>query len=892
MCRTFEVQPQKAWLSAWLFAIGWSGVAALSAAAVAATPPGLQRSVVPTNALKLHVPSPDWRDQVIYFAVTDRFDDADPSNNNQGAGEFNPASNARYSGGDLKGLTRRLDYIQGLGATALWITPPVANQWWDASIQYSGYHGYWAENFRKVDAHLGQLSDYQALSDRLHRAGMYLVQDIVLNHTGNYFQYAGPWDAKQVARNFQRNPVSSGARAPSQWPFSLNDARNPAQRKAGIYHWTPNVTDFTDPEQESNFQMSGLDDLNTENPVVRKALRDSYGYWIKAVGVDAFRLDTAFYVPPAAVSDFLYARDRAAPGIARVAASTGRSNFLVFGEGFGIDKPYEETQARKIETYVNGKGDRGPRGMQGMLNFPLYGTAGDVLARGRPTAELGYRIRSLMQVHSNPHLMPSFVDNHDVDRFLAGADTVALQQNLALIMTLPGVPVIYYGTEQGFTEQRASMFRGGYGSGGQDHFNTQAPLYQYIKRLTQLRHDHRVLSRGVPTVLRDNPVGPGALAYRMDDGRQQALVVFNTAPHPVLLDNLATGLPGNSVLSGVFGLDGVLPDAAVEADSRMTLTLPARSVGVWMASAARKPTPIRPAPLVLDPLPATAVTGSLSVQGQALAGQPLQIVVDGDLQGATAVLAQADGRWQASVATDNMVDPALEHRVVVWAPDMGVASGAQVFKVNRPWQVVADVEDPAGDDTGPSGTYSYPQDVGWTAHRQLDLRRVRVLTSGGSLRLDLTMNTVTTLWNPANGFDHVAFTVFLELPGRSGGVSVMPLQNADLPVGMQWHYRLRAHGWSNALFSSAGAGAKSEGTPVGPAADIRVDRAARTVSFVLKSAALGGLVSLSGAKIYVTTWDYDGGYRALGLDSNSGRFGGGPPTDPLVMDASAVITIP
>src|SRR4051812_7707120 len=70
---------------------------------------------------KLHVPSPDWRDQIIYFAMTDRFDDGDPSNNDQGAGEFNPQSNASYSGGDLKGLARRVDYIKGLGATAVWL---------------------------------------------------------------------------------------------------------------------------------------------------------------------------------------------------------------------------------------------------------------------------------------------------------------------------------------------------------------------------------------------------------------------------------------------------------------------------------------------------------------------------------------------------------------------------------------------------------------------------------------------------------------------------------------------------------------------------------------------------------------------------------------------------
>lgn len=846
-----------------------------------------------SDGLKLHVPSPDWRDQVIYFALTDRFDDGDPSNNDQGAHEYDPASNASYSGGDLKGMTRRLDYIQGLGATALWITPPVSNQWWDASIHYSGYHGYWAENFRKVDAHVGRLADYKALSDRLHRAGMYLVQDIVLNHTGNFFQYSGPWDRHQPARNFQRNPAGSGPASPSQWPFSMNDARNPVHRKAGIYHWTPNISDFTAPEQERNFQMSGLDDLNTENPRVRRALRDSYGYWIKEVGVDAFRLDTAFYVPPATVSDFIHSADRAAPGMARVAARTGRDQFLIFGEGFGIDKPYEESQARKIETYVRDAVDGAPRGMQGMLNFPLYGTAGDVLARGRPTAELGYRIRSLMRVHANPHLMPSFVDNHDVDRFLAGADTVALQQNLALIMTLPGVPVIYYGTEQGFTEQRASMFKGGYGSEGEDHFDVQAPLYQYIQRLTQLRRNHSVLSRGVPTVLRDSAVGPGALAYRMDDGVQQALVVFNTATGPVLLDNLDTGLPSGSFLKAAFARDGNLTDVAVGDQGRITLTLPPRSAAVWMAASERSPVrESATAPMTLDSLGSATVTTDLVVSGQAAAGQSLQVVVDGDLRAAQSAVAAASGRWQATVSTEDMVDPHVEHRVVAWAADMQRVSDAQSFRVDRPWQMAADVQDPVGDDVGPSGTYLYPSDPGWTRHRQLDLHRVQVMTSGASLRLDVTMNAITTLWNPANGFDHVALTVFIELPARPGGVSVMPLQNASLPQGMQWHYRLRSHGWSNALFASAGADARHEGTPVGPAADIQVDKAAKRLSFVLKSAALGHPATLSGAKIYVTTWDYDGGFRALGPDVNSGRFGGGIPGDPLIMDAIAVITIP
>ena len=97
--------------------------------------------------LKLHVPSPDWRDQVLYFVLTDRFADGETANNDQGAGEYKAGDRTRYQGGDLRGLTQRLGYIRGLGATGLWITPPVPNQWLDPAGHYCGDHGYWAEHF-------------------------------------------------------------------------------------------------------------------------------------------------------------------------------------------------------------------------------------------------------------------------------------------------------------------------------------------------------------------------------------------------------------------------------------------------------------------------------------------------------------------------------------------------------------------------------------------------------------------------------------------------------------------------------------------------------------------------------------------------------------------------
>lgn len=855
-------------------------------AAMAAPPP------------KLHVPSPDWRDQVVYFVVTDRFDDGDASNNDQGAGEYRPGSQAHYQGGDFAGLRRRLDYIRGLGATALWITPPVRNRWWDAPAAFSGYHGYWTSHFKEVDPHLGTLDDYRALSSELHQAGMYLVQDVVVNHMGNFFHYGPDWTASDPARGWQ--PVDGVPMRPSQPPFDRNDPRDAAQRRDGIYHWTPDVRDHRRRAEELTFQMSGLDDLNTENPVVRRALRDSFGHWIREVGVDALRIDTALYVPEAFFDDFLQSADPRAPGLARVARQTGRRHLLTFGEGFAIDAPYSDVQARRLERYAT-RPDGRPR-LSSMINFPLYGSLRDVFARGAPPAELAHRIGSMMRVHRDPHTMPSFVDNHDVDRFLAGGSPAALKQALLAIFALPGIPVVYYGTEQGFTEPRASMFAAGAGSGGRDRFDTTSDGYRYIAALAEMRRTHRLFSRGRPEIIEAQAAGPGVIAWRMRWGREAALVVMNTADTPALLAGLPTGAAAGSRLEPLLALDGAAEAVQVDRAGRLTRALPARGGWVWRlptaaaSTSASSPVAATVAGPRIERLRAAADGLHATVAGRAPPGRRLQLVVDGRLDLARETVADEQGRWQLrlgpreldsrGVAPDG---PGVRLQLHAWLPDEAVASPPRTLALQRPWTVAADVTDPAGDDHGRDGRTLYPTDRGWGANRQLDLRRVQVWRAGGALRITLTMAGLTQGWNPPHGFDRVVFTMFFAAPGRDDGASVMPGQDGELPGGQRWHWRLRAHGWSNAWFGHEGADAVVEGRSLSPGAALSADLARRTVTFSLPATAFGPDGAPPGLRLWINTWDYDGGYRARAGEAGPYTFGGGP--GPKVMDEAGPIVV-
>ncbi len=842
--------------------------------------------------LLLHVESPDWRDQVIYFIMIDRFDDAVASNNDQGEDEYDPTSNAHYSGGDLPGITRRLDYIQDLGATAIWITPPVANQWWDDKVNFGGYHGYWARNYKEVDEHYGTLDDYKRLSDALHRRGMYLIQDIVPNHTGNFFTWidpadpdaVNPYDPENPKKNFTINQQSRPVLAPTQMPFELNDLLNAEHEAADIYHWTPEIQDFQDPVQEKTWAISDLDDLNTSNPVVRDALRDSFGYWIREVGVDGFRIDTAKFVEHEFWNDFIHSTDPAFPGVNAVAAATGRSDFLTFGEVFETSEPFDDRGERIATSYL---GTEDAPEIGAVLGFPLYQEIAQIFAEGRPTRQMTYRLGKFMDrsLFRDPYITPNFIDNHDVRRFLSIASEDATKQALALLMTVPGIPIIYQGTGQGFTDTRRAMFGGGYLSDA-DMFDTNSVLFKYVRDLIAMRRANPALSRGQLEIIYDSATGPGPFAFRRKLGEEELLVVFNSADNPVVIPALPSGFAPGAQLEhlSTVGFSGRLE---VGAGGDIFVELPPRAV-VVVRDTGEVGTPPQPGAVfqVTSDLEGSTATTAVAVEGTVEPAETarVRLILNDNVDRAFPVVVDDDGSWTSTIDTINFPFGPSPQSIIVYSPVARAGTDRVNFTTNIPFEgITIDIDDPAGDDRGPDGVYTYP---GAFSERNMDIASLKVEAAKKTLILTVSMvEPLSTIWSPPNKFDHVSFTTYFDLPD-SEGVTFLPLVNGSTPDGFAWDLTHFAYGWDNAMYSSEGATEDEQGASISAAPLLDVDPVTHSVKFTFNADALG-VGTWDDVRIWVTTWDFDGigsEYRKLTPEGGLWECGGGDPSDQKVMD--------
>ena len=796
----------------------------------------------------LHVPSPDWRDQIVYFVMIDRFDDGDKNNNDQGYELYNPLNIDFYSGGDIQGITRRIDYIKNLGATAVWLTPPVANLWYSPHTKSTGYHGYWARDFKSVDERFGTLDSYKLLSENLHENGMYLIQDIVANHVGNYFYYDGEYNPENTSENFKIVEGNLPGLAPTQFPFNKIDRNNQEHYESSIYHWTPEINDFYDPVQEFTYQLSELSDLNTSNPVVRKTLKQSLGYWIEEVGVDAFRLDTAKYLDPEFLGDLLHSEK----GLLATAASTGRNHFPVFGELFETSLPYSDTAEKK---FLKFQGTDDKPILNGLIGFPLYKSIEEVFRSGQPTRQISYRLKKQMELYRNPYMVLNFLDNHDVKRFHIKGNTQAFQQALAFIMTIPGIPVIYQGDEQGLFESREAMFAGGYHA-EKDKFNQNSDLYLHIKNLSKIRKTNKALTRGTIEILADNDLFPGILAFKRTYQGESVIVLFNTAENKILASNIPLDLNVGQSLSMLFA-ENITNVPRPDKDGNISISMNARSTLILGVNNTNE--------IVRNSKPAISINidnmkeGEILTEDRLITGtsslinSQLLFVEDDNLQIARKINTDNIGNWSEKIKVENYGK--YRKSIELHDPKTKVSSQKIHYQTHRlnP-DISIKLEDAIGDDVGPSGDYIKPLEK--TYDSQMDIVGVAVAAGGKILELSIKMKELRTDWIAANGFDHVSFSIFFDTPDKDG-LDELPLLLSKTPPNFSWTYSHHLFGWGNTLYSAEGADETHRGKPISTSPKIKVEIDNKTIT-ITYNADQFNMDSWQGSKIYISTWGSDG----------------------------------
>jgi neopullulanase len=527
------------------------------------------------------------QDEVIYFVLPDRFENGDPANDRGGlsgdrlATGFDPTGKGFYHGGDLKGLIKRLDYIQGLGATALWVAPIFKNKpvQGPPGQESAGYHGYWITDFTAVDPHFGTNADFKALVDAVHARGMKFYMDIVVNHTADviYFEECAgkgqcpyrsiadyPYQRRGGVTGAPINPGFTGEQDETaanfarlkdpnyaytvRVPAAEKDIKSPAWLNDPIYYHNRGDSTFRG-ESSTMGDFVGLDDVFTEHPRVIAGMIDIFCGWIERFGVDGFRIDTAQHVNPELWQKFV-------PAMLACARRKGIPNFHIFGEVAMDD-------VDPAHTAVNTRVDKLPS----VLDFGFLWAVRDVVAKDGPTDELAklFRADALYEGGAAAALrLPTFVSNHDSPGHIAwgirrarpnASDDEILKRDMvaeAMLLTLRGVPTIYFGDEQGFVgrggdqDSRQDMFAskvatynadkllGTSSTTAQANFNPQHPLYREIAQLARIRTSHPALTRGLQ-LIRYSSDKPGLFAVsRFDPATaREMLLLFNSSLTPV-----------------------------------------------------------------------------------------------------------------------------------------------------------------------------------------------------------------------------------------------------------------------------------------------------------------------------------------------------------------------
>lgn len=469
-------------------------------------------------------PSPiSWRDQVVYFLLPDRFSDGQeagrPAFDRAQPEQFRAPDTCawmeagrRFQGGTLRGIASKLDYLRDLGVTTLWVGPI-----WRQRPDLETYHGYGIQHFLDVDPRFGTRQDLRDLVDEAHARGMYVILDVIYNHSGNNwfydlddaprdevpYRYRPAWKVHGWRSAEGQSTPAIGTIDDGVWPVEFQNLAW-YTRAGRIGRWDPEP--WEDPlHPETEFRRGDfftLKDLDLGRDDVLSALIRVYQYWIALSDCDGFRIDTVKHVPWEGSRNFCGA-------IHEYAESIGKENFLLLGEvtgGAEMARSYLDIFGRNIDAVLD-------------IGAPAQLLQGMVKGLVRPETVFDqFRGHDILGSHRHTgRYHVSVLDDHDMvgrakARIAAGNTIPAAAEQVAHAvgaqLTMLGIPCLYYGTEQAFDGSEArhdpavpradedryireAMFGGTFGAfqtSGCHFFDPAHPTYLRIAAIARLRN--------------------------------------------------------------------------------------------------------------------------------------------------------------------------------------------------------------------------------------------------------------------------------------------------------------------------------------------------------------------------------------------------------------------
>jgi glycosidase len=441
---------------------------------------------------------------IIYLVTPDRFANGDTSNDYIPGmkDRFNPESPSGRHGGDIQGIIDKLDYLDDLGVTAIWITPLLENN------TKLSYHGYAATDLYKIDPRFGTNELYKKLVEEAHNRGLKIIYDHVNNHIGIYHQ----WVSTPPTVDWFNVNADGHFITPHQ-KISIYDSNSPK---------------FVADSTLNGWFVNEMPDLNHRNPFIAKYLIQNTIWWIEFTGMDGIREDTYPY------SDQKYLSEWAKTLLEEY------SEFNIVGEVWINDAaflaPYQSKSV--LNTYFDTH-------LPSVTDFGFFNAVHNVFNNNESIKQI-YETLSKDFLFADPSKLLVFLDNHDIERimYLVKGNVERFKLALTLIMTVRGIPQIYYGTEIGLVGGKGHgnlrvNFPGGFPGDKRNAFtrsgrtSEENNIFEFVKKLMQLRKNYKALNKG--KFIHFPPVNEVYFYFRIYND-EKILVLLNNSSEKQLID--------------------------------------------------------------------------------------------------------------------------------------------------------------------------------------------------------------------------------------------------------------------------------------------------------------------------------------------------------------------